>query len=569
MKNIVTNLIVKTGLNTTKMFRYGSIACFSLFAIIFFFGEDNVMLAFPIALTSIALSFENIRIKTFKKIFKLLSLDCSLVILSYLATKNLYIGIFINSITIFFIAYFFTFSFNPKIYKPFLMLFIFTSFSHDNINGLLNKLLAIIFGCLLVILLNYIFDKNNKNDLISDFQSIFSLLSLQIENILNSNFDLEIYNNINRNLRNISYSIHISKSSKYLTTLNGKFKLEMYLHISLLNNLLYKEFHIEPNTKQSSLDILNYIASYIKKLEIKNIYSIDSLYFFSNELYKLLFEKKLVDSKNLVFLIKNISMTLYNYKNSTTKELKSHFKPWIRSSLLGKNSLFKQNIFKGSTRLYFSLRLSITLTSCLFFSHLFETSKIIWIAITIMSVMQIYYEETISKSKDRIKGNFIGLSLFIILSFLHIKELAWIVLFLSLFLTYGFKEYYKLSIFTTLASLSVTSIFLHINEVALVRASLVLLGLLIVFLANKFLFPTKIERGIQILISRLLFYNSKFIESINTNHIEDLASILILISLTNEKLYTRNLILKNTEINNLIKLNNLTIIEIAYFELIK
>ncbi|MGL4763339.1 MAG: FUSC family protein [Sarcina sp.] len=569
MKKIINTLITKTGLNIAKMLRYGSIACISMFTIILFFGEDNAMLAFPIALTSIALSFENIRIKTVQKTFNLILLNCTLVLLSYFATRHLYIGIIINFITIFFIGYFLSFSFNPKIYKPFLMMFIFTSFSHDTISGLLNKIFAIIFGCILTITLNFILDKNNKNDLLMDFNPSIKLLFSQIENVKNNEFSLETHSKISKNMREINYSIYISKSKHYLTNLHGKFKLDMFLHISMLNNILYKEFYKSQNPDSHFLNLLTALSSFFTAEDFSIIYNVDDLLNFLSKISSA--SQKFYSNKTCEFIciLQNLVKTLANYKLYTSKDLNKPFKPWHRSSLNKYSYLLKKNLYKGSTRLYFSLRISLTLTACLFFSHLFEISKIIWIAITIMSVMQIYYEETLSKGKDRIKGNLIGLTLFVLLSFIHIQELAWVVLFISLFLTYGFKEYYKLSIFTTLASLSVTSLYLHINEVALVRISLVLLGLLIVFFANKFLFPTNLKSGIQILIKQLLIYNYKLVGAIKSDNRNIIADILVHISLTSEKLSIRNAMLQNNEINKLIESNNSNMLEIAYYELIK
>lgn len=569
MKNIFDKLILKTGLDIKKMFRYGSIACISLFSIIFFFGEYNAMLAFPIALTSIALSFENIRINPIKKLIKLIFLDCFLVLISFYSTKHIYIGIFINFITIFFIAYFLNFSFNPKIYKPFLMLFVFTSFSHDNIKLLTNKLLAVIFGCILVVTCNFILDKKNKNTLLLDYSMPLELLFKQITNVKTTSFDLNLYNKLCKSLRDINYSIYISKSSKYLTNLNGKFKLDMFLHISLLNNILYDKIHLQKSTDKCFLDLVIKISDIFESKNINILYNIDSLNNFFDSILIQTSEYSSIESKEFLSIIQNITITLSKYKKVSEKDLKKPFTEWKKTTFYKYRTLFKTNFHKNSTRLSFALRISITLTSCLFLSHILEISKIIWISITILSVMQIYYEETLSKEKERLKGNLIGISLFIFVSFLHIKSLSWIVLFLSLFLTYGFKEYYKLSIFTTLASLSVASIYLNIHEIAILRVGLVLLGLLIIFFANRFLFPTNVESGIQILIAKLLFYNKEFIHMIKLNKHENLADILILNSLISEKLYLRSTLLKNDKMDALIITNNFNMISLAYYELIK
>lgn len=266
-----------------------------------------------------------------------------------------------------------------------------------------------------------------------------------------------------------------------------------------------------------------------------------------------------------------MNKTLNTYRLSSKKKLKSHYLDY-KKSRFDRYSYALKDHFLNSTRMRFSLRMSITLTVCLFLSHLVSFSKIIWVSITIMSVMQIYYEETIMKQKERIKGNILGILIFSVVSLIHIRLVSIIVLVISLYLTYAFKEYYKLSIFTSLASLSVTSLYSNIHEAALYRIILVILGLIVVVLANKFLFKTKLEHGIDSLISQILFYDGKFID-FSTNADKDkkkfLAEILLLSSLTTEKLYSRNQILKNNKINRLIIQNNLSMIDLAYLELIR
>ena len=53
--------------------------------------------------------------------------------------------------------------------------------------------------------------------------------------------------------------------------------------------------------------------------------------------------------------------------------------------------------------------MSITLTIALLVGEFLGFYKIIWAIITIMSIMQPYYEDTITKARDRIKGNILAI----------------------------------------------------------------------------------------------------------------------------------------------------------------
>ncbi|HBA03353.1 MAG TPA: hypothetical protein DCW51_04980, partial [Clostridium sp.] len=84
--------------------------------------------------------------------------------------------------------------------------------------------------------------------------------------------------------------------------------------------------------------------------------------------------------------------------------------------------------------------------------------KIIWAAITIMSIMQPYYEDTIKKAKDRVIGNILGI-LFtgVLINVADSQIITLGILVISLYLIYAFKEYYKISLFAAMASICIAS----------------------------------------------------------------------------------------------------------------
>ena len=563
--NTLNSFIKQINLNTKTMLKFGSIASFSMLGIIAFFGLDNIMLAFPIALIGIAFSFENIRVHTYKKIFILISINILLVLLSYISSKNFYSGFIINFITIFFIGYFLSFSYNPKLYKPVLMLFIFTSFSLNTYSAFLNRLFATLFGSILVIILSILCTKRKTpKNITKNFDSIFTLLLKQIKLCSLNQFDLDLYISVNNKMQLNIYNIYISRKKNDLSSIISNLQFELFLDITYLNNLLYKEF--KNNLMRENKSFLLTISTLIDSLPSSlNLLYIDSLILFNT-----------VKSNNTTNFSKNFISVLNNMKSTLEKLNIYNNKTDITSKFsiieFFKNSpYFKKSFYNKPIRLKFALRLSITLSLCLFISHIFNFSKVIWITITIMSVMQIYSEETISKGKGRIKGNIIGLIIFFALTILHIKPIIFVTLFVALYLTYGFKEYYKVSIFTTLASLSATFLYTEMSDILITRALLVLLGLFIVFITNKFLFPIAIEEGIQVLLSKLLFFNRKLILNISSNNYSnnDIFECLLDIFLIYGKLISRNTILENNNIKKLILDNTITIIDISYSKLIR
>ena len=119
---MIDKVIKKYNLDVDSMKREGTIAYLTFLASWIFFGINNAILAYPIALTSSILLKENFKINPLEKTIRLLFLYCFIVVLSFLASNHFLLGIIINFFTIFFIAYKLSVAYTPLLYKPFLML---------------------------------------------------------------------------------------------------------------------------------------------------------------------------------------------------------------------------------------------------------------------------------------------------------------------------------------------------------------------------------------------------------------------------------------------------------------
>ncbi|MGG7077070.1 FUSC family protein [Clostridium sardiniense] len=570
---MIKSFLAKINLNTKSMLKYGTIANLTVLLIIVLLGEDNVMLAFPITLTAIALSFENLNIKPIYKIIRLLLIDCLLVTLSFISSLYPYTGIIINFITIFFISYFLTVRYNPKIYKPFIMLYVFTSFSTPALSSYINRLLVIFLGIFIVVMFILISSLFNKKEFIKDtLCHPLSLFSEQLNSLSNGLFDEKIYSNISKELRGLCYKIYTTRYRNNLTTNLGKINFDIYiilgkLHIYLkefsLNNNYNNNFSLELRVFFGELKIL--IDSILKKIEtddsseniLKDLDIFISLY--SDISYY----------NYLISILKELQNSIKELYSLNKKDINKKYITWKRSDIDRIKNYFINNFYFGSIRLNFALRISITLSLTIFLGNIYSIYKFIWVAITIMSVMQPYYEDTISKGKERLKGNFIGIFFLItVLTISDNKYLTMIILVISLYLTYGFKEYYKLSTFTAMASISVASLSTSLNVIAIHRIIFILLGVIIVIIANKFLFPYKLKTGIYHLITKLFKYNYFLIDAyIKDNQIR-IRDLIILSTLSSDKLYMRNLEFKDNRVNLIIEETNKTFINIGYNELI-
>ena len=252
------------------------------------------------------------------------------------------------------------------------------------------------------------------------------------------------------------------------------------------------------------------------------------------------------------------------------KEADKIYKEWERTYLDKPKELFKEYFDISSIRFKFAIRMAITLTFSIFVAEFLGYYKTIWAIITIMSIMQPYYEDTISKTRERIKGNIIAI-LFtgIVIHLFNSKLITILILVISLYLLYGFKEYYKISLFAGMASICMSSLSVSLNKLLVYRIFYVIIGVGVVLFANKFIFPYRLKDGIGQLIKKILKYDEYLIDtsreclnkSKGDNYIRDL---IIHITLLTQKLYLRNLQYKDDNLDKFIDKNNEFAVRIGY-----
>ncbi|WP_194190125.1 FUSC family protein [Clostridium chrysemydis] len=552
---MINDFLNKINLNVNSMIKYGSIAFFSMLFIVLLFGENYAMLAFPITLTSIALSFENLNVKPFKKYISLIILDILIISLSFLASLNIYFGVFINFSSIFLIAYFFTARFNPKIYKPFIMLYVFTSFYPKDFDSLKLRYLSVIFCVTLIFLYLKLYESKTKVSFLKEvLVSSLKILSSQANSLLISTFDNSLYkNHINITSSNI-YKVYKTKSKKHTVTVLGNIRYEIALSLEIINIFL-KENHFLIRSIDPKLlyDLKNTFIEILKSLNTKKDlnYIISILELFISR-YKSANYKTLTES---LTIIKSNILTLRNLDYSL---LKLEYSEWKTSEMFSLKFYTKENLKLSNIRFNFALRIGLTLTLTLFLSNIVSFYKFLWTSITIMSVMQPYYEDTLVKGKERALSNIIGILIILILLTLFQNKIFTIfILIISLFLAYGFKEYNKLSFFTAISSLSIASLNTNLKLITVNRLIFVILGIVIVYISNKFLFPYNLFKGIKSLTLKILNYDLTILNEISNidENFSKVRNYILYNLLSLEKLTQRATSYKMNNLNTFVTLN--------------
>ncbi|KAI3350246.1 FUSC family protein [Clostridium botulinum] len=562
---MIDKIINKYHINVYSMLKHGTVAVITMFGVGLLFGIKNIMLAFPIALTSTVLSRQNLQVKTTSKILKLIVVDLAIVLAAFISSQNSYLGIIINFISIFLIMYNIISPYDMAFYKPFIMLYIFTQYARVSLEELPLRILAVIFGVLVIECSNIITKVNEKSKLGNSITSSLLLIKTQLNNIIDGKFEEDIVKKCSKIMRELVYKVYITRHKKYLTTNLGRIQFNIYINMEYLNLYLrniyfeYNNNDIQKNEVEDTINVIDDILDYsnysitVEELENKI------------NLFKDMYNNKSRTLTEICNIMNSLKISIKELKELGNKEINKIYSEWEKENI----ESFKESFHKGM-RFNFAMRMAITLTIVLFIGEILGYYKIIWAIITIMSVIQPYYEYTLNKTKERIIGNVIGI-LFtgIFINLVNIKWITILILITSLYLLYGFKEYYKISLFASIASICIASLTENINVLLIYRVIYVIIGVAIVIIVNKKIFPYKLKDGIDELIIKIDKLNTMLINySIailnGTENPNKVRNIIIHSTLLCEKLEIRNMNFNDNNINRIANLNNEFVIQVGY-----
>lgn len=578
---MVKNLIKKSKINVYSMVRHGSVAVITLFLVGMFFGVKNVMLAFPIALTSTVMGRQNFQVKTFNKAMTIIAIDLIIVIAAHISSLNLYIGIPINFISVFLIMYTIVSPYDLAFYKPFLMLFVFTQYAAVPTSQLYLRIMAVLLGVGVVILASVIRKVNEKSVLGNTLRITLKDIHIQLINILQEGYDKELQEKCSMAMRELAYKIYVTRHREYLTTNLGKIQFRLFISIEYLNLALgevvekmqsgsiYRKDIIE--VKRIVESILDYIDGKISLTAIeKSIKNYKTLNQKDIPIYDIENEYINADINHILSALENIIKTAVDLDNLGEKEINKIFNKWERTDIDKPKVVFKEYFDINSIRFKFALRMSLTMTVALFLGELLGYYKVIWAIITIMSIMQPYYEDTKSKAKERVIGNVLAILITGVI--INVVDSRWVtisILIVSLYLLFGFKEYYKISLFAGMASMCIASLNQNINVLIFYRILYVIIGVIAVMIINSYVFPYKLRDGIDAIAKKMLRLRVELINAakeVDKNKFKEheIRDLVIHSTLLSQKLYLRNLQCDYQEVEGFMKKNNRIVIGIAY-----
>ncbi|MEI3280244.1 MAG: FUSC family protein [Eubacterium ramulus] len=164
-------------------------------------------------------------------------------------------------------------------------------------------------------------------------------------------------------------------------------------------------------------------------------------------------------------------------------------------------------------RLRFALRQVIILTPCLVISYLWQSNNIYWLVISVFFMMIPFTEHTVERVRQRVLGTMAGIVLcFVFFTLFPDFGSRVVIMTVANFMIYAADGYGPMVAFITCSALALQSIDSSVPIVLLQRLFYTLAGAGIALLANKYIFPVRIQKQMQYLFELLKSIRTKLTE---------------------------------------------------------
>ena len=470
-----------------------------------FFGNYDVAIGMILALSCIAFLKFDFTLNPIYKTTSFICLNLFLLVMSVLSGINPFIGFIINLITIFIVSYTYMDTSKNMVSYLFTFVYIFMISIPVPYNLLPKRFISLLFGILVIMISQFIFNRNKFKS------SCNNLISNSLNNIIKEIDDI-IQGNDNKRGNILTYdslrSLLLFINNKNSYGIFSKGVNEHYFNIAVILERLTDIIR-----KIDSLDDKPFKANYLIDIKIilSDMLKIINSGKFNNNHKDLL--KTYVDSEDkhsVIYECNNLIDMLYvNIEkiDNPSKMIKADFKKLLLDNI---------SINFGSLRFNFSIKMALAISVSMFFIDKFNLSNGRWILITIYVLIQPFISDTIVKTKKRIKGTLIGVSLFILIFGIFQPKIPTIIFIFLLMLIYFYAtDYYIKAATTCVLALSINLASNNLQTLSILRFSFIFIGAIISILFSKYFLPFSKINHLNELKNRYLLLSSKMVSELN------------------------------------------------------
>lgn len=565
----IKNIIYKC----TKEVPATAISLIIFFSNQFFFGIENAIMG-----PYMTIAFRK-GVNKFHKIneyFKDLFIHFFIVMSAFIATKNLSLCILINLVVCFILIYTLTDEYNHTGYFHYVMAFIMLQAFPTTLDKLPLRLLAIIYSNSIVYI-GFIFFSPKR--IYCKFNNlIFSGINI-IKNELGLLLDKQYHKipeeqeklfEVNKGISNLIYE---NRSKNYFTIVSGQGYFpfsSLFQHFNIfIDEFINNKNLLEKKEHRDCLEKLIYILENIP----------EKFYCGNNEEYikeLILFSSKYsidnISVNNYFIYIVNLLASILDFFSEDFVHkgnlLNKEWKVPNKSKPIGR---LVEHFSFNSFKLRFALRSSIIVTLGFVLEEILNLPKGYWLPLNIFVLVIPFYEKSITKAINRLKGTLIGIFVsFLLFTVFKTKTEHVIIMALSNLLLYSMNNYVIVCIYVTCSAVSIASLHMKTEELLLLRFLYVLVAAFISIVANSFIFKSNISTEILNSFNKLIRLDKVLICEINnilngSKNSSIIREVLLKVNLISKKIQSYyNDININIDIKKYLLVNSKFIIEIEH-----
>ncbi|MPQ44122.1 FUSC family protein [Clostridium tarantellae] len=521
-----------------------------------FLGTVNAIVAFAIAQAAIMLLKKDLTGNSLRNTIKFLAIYLYLGIFPFLASLNIYIGLIINFLAIFFIAYTLVYDLKSSIAFPFILGYVFLLTHSITLKELPLRIIGLSLGAFFIMFLQFLFNRNKcKKQVEESFNIIINETQKKIGKIISNKTFKDNESLINKNINIIINTIYGKRDNYFYLSGIDNININITLCLERLN---YSLNNLNKHKKKLS-EYEYFLKDLVNVLENikKNFYNNEKLKEIDEKInYFIEIYEKAPNNYYIFYeFIQNIQMFQYYLDRKeilNKKDLKKINKDITIPKRFEIDNIFKFNFNRYSLKFTYAFRISLLISITYFFIQYFKIQYGNWIVYTLVALIQPYNEITRSKTKEEIKGTVLGIFLFTVFDLLvSNKDFKYIMLMIIYYLFIYFEDYKQKTMIKTILILGILSLeTTHIEFAIVDRLIFMAIGAIIAFLGNKYIFKYCNKHSIKRFAKNdynvskdLLIEGSIALE--NKESLKRVNEILMSLKLIENKI-----LLNNSDINN-------------------
>ncbi len=438
------------------------------------FGEANKMVGIVILIVGLVISEKDLTQNLRLLLVGLLIVNILMGILSYVSLLNPWIGLILNLGFIFYVTYFNVAGNNKPYHFSFILGYLFlTLAAPPTFEEVPGRIIALIAGTFMIVGLQWLFNRKLYE----------KILRLEVYNVLDS-----LHQRITR-----IFAKDFSEHPEEVATLEAGMKRFMKVtheRRSFKTNLTEENmYHV---TEMITLEKIYHLLAEVGQDYAKGNLSED----FFNDVNQLIEEVRKGNISIATVLIKKWNQEHLPPSALKLKEAvqilegaKKNVYPVHQVGIL--KQIFKE-VDKESLAYKFALRLAILLAVSMFIQDLFNLEYGRWLCFTILALVQPGVEESNRKTIHRMIGTALGVILFIILfSFFKTPTQQTLVVLCASYIGMYINRYDLKMMTITIQSLGAALIGTTGAIIIENRVFMVMLGAIVAYLGNKYLFTIR------------------------------------------------------------------------------